>query len=250
MSGGRRGKRLRRDFGELWAAEPAAANSGAEWEGQIVRTLAASKAAFYEEEKARLLSRTEFFLWQVSYIRKRWWVLQFLLLTLLWGILKSADSGPYVQRCMGALAPVFICLVMPELWKNREYHSTEIEGASYFNLRQVYAARMFAFGMVDFVLLGAFGAAALLSGRTTAEEMAFHFFLPMAVTGCICFRTLCSRFGSSMYAALALCMIWESVWLLLVVDGEVYKMISGPARMGIFACCIWYLIYAIRKVWK
>lgn len=250
MSGEKRGYRLQKDFGKLRMSELISANSAEEYEQQIARTLAASKAAFYEEEKARLISRTEFFLRQLSYIRKKWWVLQFLLLVLLWGILKNTDGGIYVQRCMGALAPVFVSLVMPELWKNREYHSEEIEGASYFNLQQVYAARMFAFGMVDLVLLGGFGTAALLSGRTTAEEMTVHFFLPMAVAGCICFRTLCSRFGGSMYFALALCLIWESVWLLLVVDGDVYEMVSGPAWLVIFFCCIWYLIYAVRKVWK
>lgn len=240
--------RLQRDFGRVHCNEEA--ENGQEFEKQIRRTLTVSKSAFYESEKSRLLSRTEFLFWQISYIRKRWWGLQMLLLVLLWGLLKMSDGGEYVQRCMGALAPVFVILVMPELWKNRESGAVEVEIASYFDLRQVYAARMFAFGMFDLVLLSIFGIAALLTGRLGIGTMVVHFFLPMAVAGCICFRTLCSRFCSSMYPAIAFCLIWEGIWLLLVLDQEIYKMISMPAWSGIFICCVWYLGYAVHKAWK
>ena len=48
------------------------------------RTIEQSKKVFYAEEQKRILSGTEFLYTQLGYIRKRWWMLQALLLISLW----------------------------------------------------------------------------------------------------------------------------------------------------------------------
>lgn len=68
---------------------------------------------------------------------------------------------------MGTLAPLFVVLVLPELWKNRSSGALEIECTAYYSLRQIYAARMVLFGLVDLALLTLFFSAALLAGQAT-----------------------------------------------------------------------------------
>ena len=57
---------------------------------------------------------------------------------------------------MGILAPSFVILILPELWKNRSNGAMEVEGATFFSIKNIYAARMLLFGMVDVCLLSVF----------------------------------------------------------------------------------------------
>lgn len=219
-------------------------------ETRLGRVIAVSKEAFWEGEFGGILSRAEFLLWQSSYIKKRWWVLQLVVLSALWGNLCLTESQWYVRRSMGALAPVFILLLVPELWKNRVNGSIEIEGASCFNLRQVYAARMAAFGLVDVCMLSIFGGAAVLGGYIALQDMLIHFFVPIAVAACICFRTLCSRFCGTPYIAAGLTLFWIAVWLLIVQDGALYERISVPVWSGLLGILMLYLCMTFIRIWS
>lgn len=219
-------------------------------EAQLIKAVHASQQAFYEGEYGGVLTRTEFLFWQISYIKKRWWLLQALVLAALWGILYASGSGYYIQRGMGVLAPVFAVLLIPELWKNRTSDSMEIEGASYFNLQQIYAARMFAFGMVDVILLSVFCAAAVMTCRLPLDSMLVHFFLPLTVAASICYRTLCSRWCCSGYFAVILCLFWIAVWTLIVLDGNLYDKLSRPVWYAVLLAAAAYLFCAVSRAWK
>ena len=75
--------------------------------------------AFHRREASRPLSQLEFLRQQNRFLHKRWWVLQAGVLGLLWWLLQISGSTAEVQRAMGTLAPLFVVLVLPELWKNR-----------------------------------------------------------------------------------------------------------------------------------
>ena len=96
------------------------------------RTIEQSKKVFYAEEQKRILSGTEFLYTQLGYIRKRWWMLQALLLISLWSFLSCTREPFYVQRSMGVAGALFVILLIPELWKNRNCNSMEIEAAAYY----------------------------------------------------------------------------------------------------------------------
>ena len=53
-------------------------------ESSVKKTVEQCKQVFYEQEQDRLLSGKEFLYIQLGYIRKRWWILQGLLLVALW----------------------------------------------------------------------------------------------------------------------------------------------------------------------
>lgn len=210
-------------------------------------TLAASRQAFLDAEQKAVLSRAEFLIGQMAYLQKRWWVWQAVVLLGLWCLMVQSGLNSFVQSSMGILGPLFAVLMIPELWKNRSSGSVEVEGAAYYSLRQIYAARIYAFGLVDAGMLTLFLALSVWGARAALGAMLVRFLLPMTVTECICFRTLTSRFFSSEYAAVAGCLFWAALWRIATLHGGLYEAISAPVWAGILALAGGYLIYAVRR---
>ncbi len=207
-----------------------------------------SKAAFFESEKKRQISYSEFMVQQIRYISKLWWLMQFAVIAGIYVFITAADGTVDVQRILGAAAPLFVIFMMPELWKNRTAQSMEMESASYYSLRQVYAARMTAFAFADGFILTVFVIAALTNEIIGAEEILIQFLLPMMVTCCICFRMLCSKSISSESVAIFLSLIWTGFWLVVVVNSKVYDMISMPLWAAALTVSIIYFVYVVRNV--
>ena len=217
-------------------------------ESKMKETLQSAKQSFYKSAAQKEVSYLEFVFEQSRYIRKRWWMLQFLALFYTGWLLQETKEPSYMQRMLSVSASLFIIMMIPELWKNRSSNSVEIEGAACFSLRQIYAARLLVFIVVDSILLGVFAGVVTMTTPVSIKEMIFQFFLPMAVTCCICFRSLCSRYAASEYAACLLSMLWSYIWMLLIANEHVYLVISGPALIGICGVVVLYLTYLVKKV--
>ena len=125
-------------------------------EEKIQETICKSKNAFFMAEQERMLSYHEFLWTQLRVVQKRWWILQFILLVVLWIALSFIHDEMYTKRSMGVATALFVILIIPELWKNRSCECMEIEAASYYSLKQVYAARMLLFGVTDILLITLF----------------------------------------------------------------------------------------------
>lgn len=216
----------------------------------LLETIRVSKKVLYESELEVPMSAREFLFQQAGYIRKRWWAAQGAVLAVLWGMLYLSGSSVYAQRSMGVMTVLFVVFLMPELWKNQNSASMEIEGASYFSLRKIYAARMLLFAMADVLMLSVFFLASSFTLKLTAEQFAIQFLLPMNVTCGICFGSLSTNRAGSGYGAFAGSLIWTAFWLLVVVKDEVYQRISGLVWMAAVIVSVIYLVYSIRRVWK
>ena len=83
---------------------------------------------------------------------------------------------------MGILAPSFVILILPELWKNRSNGAMEVEGATFFSIKNIYAARMLLFGMVDVCLLSVFLITSTFVLQIAFMDILIQFILPMNVT--------------------------------------------------------------------
>ena len=210
-------------------------------EEKLMLTVQRSKDVFYKSEKEYPLSYLEFVCQQMAYIRKSWWLLQIAVLVFLWQILYSSGNGLYWQRGAGVLAPLFVVILIPELWKNQRNASVEIEGAAYFSLRQVYSARMFLFAIVDIVILSLFFAVTSFTVQIALGEIVVQFFIPFNVTCCICLRTLCSRRLRSEYVSVALCLLWSAVWVQIILNNNIYEKISYPVWNGVVAISLAFL---------
>lgn len=235
MSNGQLRKRLGSDHAVFYTEEG------------LRETIEKSKAAFAKSEAEAFTSYAEFLYQQSSYIHKRWWILQGMLLLLLWLVLDLTGSGFYTQRGMGVAASLFAVLLLPELWKNRNANALEIESASYYSLRQIYSARIFALALVDFLLLCAFALPVVLTGKLPAEEMMVQFFLPYLVTCCICFRILFGNRTGSEAFALFLCVVWCAMWTKILLNEAVYGLISMPVWSAMTIIAALYLIYCVYK---
>lgn len=222
-------------------------------ETQIQKTIEASKAAFAAGEAEGVLSQTEFLYQQSRYIKKRWWLLQGVLLVFVCLFLSLAETEYSVRRCLGLAGPLFVILILPELWKSRSCNAMEIECTTFFPLRQIYAARMTLFAGVDMVLLSVFFAGASILARITLWEMLVQFVLPFNVTCCICFRSLYSRRISSEALSLLLCCMWTGLWSLVVFNDAVYTAISVPVWAWMLAASGLYMGYTLcrgREKWQ
>lgn len=216
-------------------------------EEAIQRTVQLSKAAFYASEQDKVMSYHEFLLAQFGVIQKRWWGFQFLILLLFWISFRMSMEMEAVQKSLGVTVSLFIILVIPELWKNRDSRSMEIEAASYYSLRQIYAARMTLFGIVDVVLVTLFCGLTSVTLNLAMSDLLTQFLFPMVVTACICFGVLCSKHHFSEFAAISMCMIWSVLWWLLTLNESAYRKITMPVWIGLLGIALFFLIFVVYR---
>lgn len=216
-------------------------------EQKVAETVRKSIEAYYLAEQERLLSYWEFLWTQLRLIRKRWWIFQTLLLISLWAVLPSIQAGPYIQRILGAAASLFIILIIPELWKNQMYQSMEIETASYYSLRQIYAARMLLFGIVDIALITLFCISAAIARDIFFSQLLLQFLFPMTVTAAICFGILCSKHSFSEATAISMCVAWSALWLAVILNDKIYTAITFPLWITFIATAFVFLVFTIYR---
>ena len=216
-------------------------------ETALQKTIDASKAAFVAGEAEQTLSSAEFLYQQSKYIRKFWWVAQALLLIALCLLMQMSESDFYTRRALGVAAPLFVILILPELWKNRTYDAMEVEGTTFFTIRQVYAARLTLFAGVDLLLLTAFFFGASFFSRITVLELLIQFVLPFNVACCICFRSLYGGRNSSEAFSILLCSVWTGLWTLVVLNDAVYNAISVPVWMFLLTISFVFMGFSLRK---
>ena len=216
-------------------------------ESEIVKTIAASKSAYAEEESKSMVSYVEFLYMQSKYIKKYWWVVQAVLLFLLWLIMNFSESEFYLRRSLGVAAPLFVIFIMPEFWKNRSCNAMEVEGTTFYTIRQVYAARLTLFAGIDLFLLTAFFFLTYFFTSVSIWELLIQFVLPLNVACCICFQNLYNGGNNSEAFSILLCSLWTGIWVLIVLSDTVYNAISVPVWIAMVVTSSLYMGYSIRK---
>ena len=91
-------------------------------ESKLQKTIAVSKAAFLAGEAEQTVSHAEFLYQQSRYIKKHWWLIQGLLLLFVCLLLQQMEGDLHIRRSLGVAAPLFVILILPELWKNLVWH--------------------------------------------------------------------------------------------------------------------------------
>lgn len=217
-------------------------------EERIQETITRSKNAFFMAEQEKMLSYYEFLWIQLKVIQKRWWIFQFLVLVTLWVALTSIQDELYITRSMGVAASLFVILIIPELWKNRSYECMEIEASSYYSLKQVYAARMLLFGMIDIFFITLFLGTVSIGLHFELLELIVQFLFPLCVTACICFGILCSKYFFSETVAIVLCIIWSAVWLFVVLNESLYTIITIPIWLALLGLAVFFLAFTVYRI--
>lgn len=217
-------------------------------EEKIQETISRSKNAFFMAEQEKMLSYHEFLWIQLKVIQKRWWVFQFLILVALWVALTSIQDEIYITRSMGVAASLFVILIIPELWKNRSCECMEIEASSYYSLKQVYAARMLLFGIIDIFFIILFLGTVSAGLHFELLELVVQFLFPLCVTACICFGILCSKCFFNEAVAIILCIIWSAVWLFIVLNESIYTIITIPIWLTLLGLAVLFLAFTVYRI--
>lgn len=197
----------------------------------------------YEERK--IISYIEFIYQQSKFIQKRWWVLQGIMLLFLWFLLEDLGEEYYITRLLGIGTPLFVSLILPEMWKNRNYFSTEIENTSVYSLKKIYSARITLFSLMDIFLLTIF----FLASKLSFQDFIIDFLIPFNVCCCINLRFLCMKKANMGYTMGAI-VIWTVIWVALLLNNQIYQYVAFSSWMCIFLFSLFYLFYCIIKIQK
>ena len=226
-------------------------------EEKLLETTRKSKEIFLFCEQQHSIQYFEFFITQLRLIRKRWWVLQILMLGLVSIILPDIQDKVSLLRILGVIGVLFVVLIIPEFWKNKSYDCMQIEGTCRYSLRQIYTARMIWFGMVDMFILTCFCMTIRGKLGLATVELFVQFLFPLLVAACICFGTLCSKTLANEGTAILFCLLWNAVWCFIILNETVYKAITFPIWCALFmffvaflAGAVYKTIYDCNKYWE
>ncbi len=216
-------------------------------EERIRETIHRSKEAFTVCEQTQSINNFEFLISQFRLIRKRWWLLQMFLLSGAMIVLPCMQNKASVVRMLGVLGVLFVVLLIPEFWKNRSFDCMQIEGTCFYSLRQIYAARMFLFGITDLVLLTSFCAGVRGALGIVVELVLIQFVFPMLVAACICLGTLCIHVPLNEGAAVFGCLLWSVIWCVIILNEAVYAAITIPMWHVLFGSAVVFLSGIVYK---
>lgn len=189
----------------------------------------------------------EFLYEQCKFIKKKWWVLQGGTLFILWILLNDLESMKSIGRIMGAFSVLFSILIIPEIWKNRRFSAFEIEKASYYSLRQICAARLLLFAIVDMMMVTVFFVLVFATIQIPLSSIAINFLIPFNISSGVCFHLLCKKGFDMEYVSVCLSMAFVIVWSMIVANDVIYYAIVEPLWLVLILISFGYLVFCVRK---
>lgn len=123
----------------------------------------------------------------------------------------------------------------------------QIEATCLYSLRQIYAARIFLFGIVDLFMISLFCITLRGSVNLALSEIVIQFLFPAVVTACICFGALCSNSRVNEGTSIILCLLWSGIWWFIINNETIYVLITLPVWYALFGTAVVFLIGAIYK---
>ena len=201
-----------------------------------------------EKEQVSRINFAEFLIFQMKIMKKRWWILQGALLLFACQWLYISGDANYIYRGMSIFATLFVILIIPELWGNMKCKSMEIEEASLFDLRKVYAAKLIAFGLVDTIFLTFFCAAVTQLQYFLLVDVLKQFVFPVMIAATICMSVFSCRNPFSELTTGVICIVANTLWATIVLNESIYYKITSWIWIGLFSASISLIIYSVRKV--
>lgn len=158
-----------------------------------------------------------------------------------------------IRQVLGIGAPLFVILVIPELWKNSSNNALDVEATTMYTLQQVYSARLVLFAGVDLLLLSLFCLGTTASKCLSLWEFVTQFLMPMNVTCCICLTCLYFPSVGNQSFSLVLCLLFAIMWRDIVQDEQIYNAITVPTWATLLVLSFVYMGYCIfrgQRNWK
>lgn len=213
----------------------------------VDNTVFKAKELIIKKDLIRRIDFAEFIIFQMKIMRKRWWVLQAALLLLACQWLYISGDANYIYRGLSIFATLFVILIIPELWVNMKYKSMEIEDASLFNLRNVYAAKLIAFGIVDTIFLSFFCATVTQLQYVLLVDVLKQFVFPVMIAATICMSVFSCRNPFSELTTVVICIVANTLWTTVVLNESIYCKITFWIWICLFAVSFLLIIYSVYK---
>lgn len=215
-------------------------------EEKILETIQKSKEVMMEVQSEHTMSYGEFLFSQFRLIRKRWWMLQAALLIVTFFLMNYLDDSEYLMRTLGTSSVLFIVMIIPEFWRNKESDSLQIEAACLYSLRQIYSARVFLIGVADVFMITLFMFVCCVGMRMQFMDILVQFLFPMVVAAGICFAMLNSS-ALNEAASMLGCFLWSVIWWMVTMNDFIYAKITFPVWSILFGLASCFLIGAVYK---
>ena len=216
-------------------------------EEKILQAVESSMRKLEQAQFEQPIDIWEFLFQQSRFIKKNWWLMQAILLCLLYWYVQLFGNPQTIRQALGIAAPLFVILVIPELWKNTSNNALDIEGTTMYTLQQVYAARLILFAGVDLLLLSVFCICTSLSHTLSLWDIMTQFIIPMNVTCCIALTCLyCPRIGNQSFSIL-LCLLFAMMWREVVRTEQIYKAITIPTWYALLFLSMTYMGYCLFR---
>lgn len=115
-------------------------------------------------------------------------MLQAALLIVTFFLMNYLDDSEYLMRTLGTSSVLFIVMIIPEFWRNKESDSLQIEASCLYSLRQIYSARVFLIGVADVFMITLFLLVCCVGMRMQFMDIFGAVFVP---NGRCCWNLLC-----------------------------------------------------------
>lgn len=212
-------------------------------EEKIQQTIRAAEQSLLDAQAREPMGMGEFFASQVRYVRKRWWLLQTLLLAALYWYVVNQTQAMFIRQALGTGGTILIVLAIPELWKNLAWGAMDIEFASMYTIRQVYCVRLILLSGVDLILIMLFCLAASAGDALAIWDLMVQFIIPVNVTACICLTCLYFPKVKSQAFPLALSLCFSGLWQRMITDEIGFQSISADTwTLGLTVSVIYLCI--------
>lgn len=214
----------------------------------INQTVIASIEQFYLSERTHLLSHQDFLFFQLHLLKKRWLIIQTILMVSVYLFLKFSPETLYFSGALGIAACLFIIFMIPDLWRERNANASELISTCYYSLEHVYAAKMMIIGIYDLLLLSLFFLATGLTTKLTIYTLIIYFILPLTVVACTCFCLLSVKNSIGSFATICICVFASISLFLLTSISKIYQKISISIWIALVILSLIFLALSIYRL--
>ena len=190
------------------------------------------------------------FVWrQAGFIRKRMWVLQFVLLAGVLALVGHSEALPLLRRyaLCAAAAPLLLVANVQDL--SRVYHQgmVELELATRYSLPRITAARLLVFGLCDGVLLAVVAAVGAAATRTQLWVVLLYCLTPFCGVSALCVALL--RYLRPAAFSRAALGVVGGAWLVLLLPLSAFQhSLYAPQHQPLWAGALAVSLAAL--VWQ
>ena len=201
-------------------------------------------------------SRRQFYLTQLGYIRKRTWIISFLLMVgaLVCGYRLEQAGGnmgrnPTLLGCVSAVMPLLALIMSMEVSRSYTYGMDELEISTKYNLNEVLLARMTFLGIEDLALIIISLPFVSHTSRHTLVLTAIYLLVPYLMTSIATLEiSYYLKNRNTLFYCMAIALMVSASYILLSGLWDLYAIKYSVYWVLLFCSLIGFAIYEVKML--